>query len=395
AKSQMEKTALLLGVGYCAKALIPHLKSAGYRITGTCRNAAKTEDLSQVYGIDVVAFDGTLSTALLNAFRQARIIISSIPPRDDGSDPVLSAFENPPETQADWIAYLSATSVYGDRSGQWVFEDQPLCPTTPRGINRVKAERAWMESDLPVHVFRLAGIYGPYIIDESRNPFRRLKSGKARAVIKPGHVVNRIHVGDIAAAIMASIKKPDPVTVYNLADDRPAPPQDVLNFAADLLDIERPPVVAHDDARLPDMARSFYTETKCVSNQRAKERLGWVPKYGTYRQGLMSIWKQDNDMPGAVILAGHVTAPETDVSAILAEMQNHIDLTHAESGCIRFDLWQDQNIPARLNIIGIFENPKAAEFHRNRMKDTKWKTVTKNIMRDYDTIGIGKLGLSP
>lgn len=387
-KSQTEKTALLLGVGYTAKALLSPLKAAGYSVIGTCRSAQKTTELSKRYGIDMLAFSGSPSSQLRDAFTQADVIVSSIPPADDGSDPVLTAFGSSLQTQAKWVGYLSATSVYGDRDGQWVFEDEGLSPGTDRGRNRVYCELAWLESGLPVHIFRLAGIYGPHIIDETRNPYERIKSGRARAVIKPGHIVNRIHVEDIAQALMLSMNRPDPLMIYNLADDRPAPPQDVLNFAADMLSTTRPISISHDDATLSDMARSFYTETKRVSNQRAKNQLGWEPVYKTYRHGLMSIWRENNDWPEAFIMGGYVIAPEDDLPNILSEMPKHIALSRAEPGCVRFDLWQDDIDPMKLHMIEIFKDLNAAEFHRDRMKHTNWKKAAANIERDYCYIGV-------
>jgi len=154
--------------------------------------------------------------------------------------------------KAAWVGYLSATSVYGDRQGQWAFEDELLRPLTRRGKNRANAELQWLETGaaihvFPVHVFRLAGIYGP-----GRNGFKRLREGKARAVIKAGHIVNRIHLDDIVSALLASIDAPSPLKIYNIADgqiyniaDGPAPPQEVINYTADLIDSPRPRNKAH------------------------------------------------------------------------------------------------------------------------------------------------------
>lgn len=290
-ESKGQKTALLLGFGYCARALLPKLLARGYDVFATQRSP----DDKTIDGVTRLEFSGEITTYLETALKTADILISSIPPGDDG-DPFLTALDTP-LTQAaphlSWAGYLSATSVYGDRNGQWVFEDELCYPATQRGRNRVEAELAWLETGAPVHVFRLAGIYGPQILGVSRNPLSRIKAGKARAIIKPGHIVNRIHVNDIASAVMASIDAPNPVRIYNLADDTPAPPQDVINYAADLMGESKPPQLSIDDADISDMARSFYGECKRVSNARAKAELDWQPTYANYREGLTSIWQTD------------------------------------------------------------------------------------------------------
>jgi len=291
ANLQAKKTVLLLGAGYSARALIPHFLARKYKVLATTRTAQKGERLKAM-GVMPLIFEGTLSKALVQALAQSDIILSSVPPNDQG-DPFLNNLPSSIASlapKASWAGYLSATSVYGDRQGRWAYEDELLRPLTRRGKNRMAAEIAWLETGLPIHVFRLAGIYGP-----GRSPFNRLRQSKARAVIKPGHVVNRIHVDDIASAVLASIDKPDPVRVYNLADGHPAPPQDVINYAADLIDTQRPPALDHDTANISDMARSFYSETKRISNERAMSELGWSPQYKNFRQGLMATLKAEED----------------------------------------------------------------------------------------------------
>jgi len=148
----------------------------------------------------------------------------------------------------------------------------------------VAAELDWMESGAPVHIFRLAGIYGP-----SRNPFEKIRAGKARTVVKPGHIVNRIHVADIVSVIMAAIDRPDPVRAFNIADDTPAPPQDVLDFGADLIGADRPPHITLEDAEISSMARSFYKDNKRISNTRAKTTFNWTPQHPDYKSGLKAV----------------------------------------------------------------------------------------------------------
>ena len=281
-KSQSQKQVLLLGAGYTAKALIPALLSRGYSVSATSRKPNALAGL----GVTPILFDTKPSPEVRQAVSKAHIILSSIPPVN-GRDPVVQAFSGVFSQHApnlEWAGYLSATSVYGDRGGRWVFENEILKPGTQRGKNRVEAELDWMESGAPVHIFRLAGIYGP-----GRNPFGKLRDGEARATIKPEHIVNRIHVDDIVSAILAAIDKPDPMRAFNIADGTPAPPQDVLDFAADLIGANRPPRIPLDTADISPMARSFYKDNKRVSNALAKATFGWVPQYPDYKTGLKAV----------------------------------------------------------------------------------------------------------
>ena len=381
---QRHRTALLLGAGFSAKALIPYLQQREYHIIATTRSAQKAADLESL-GVQAILYSGSLSPALQTALDQAELILSSIPPRDYG-DPFLAAlpraaFDMAPNAR--WVGYLSATSVYGDRQGQWAFEDELLYPVTQRGKNRMAAELQWLESGLPVHVFRLAGIYGP-----ERNPFARLRAGKARAVIKDGHIVNRIHVDDIASAVLASIDTPNPVSLYNIADNNPAPPQDVLNFAAALIGSEPPKKVSHDSTDISDMARSFYVETKRISNARIKAELGWTPRYENYVQGLMATLKAENGNANAVWLAGHIMVPKADLKSVKLALPNHIRLTRQEPDCTSFYIQQDTNDPQRFQVIESFASPAAFRRHQARMKNSEWKLVSKNALRSYDIIGL-------
>ena len=256
---------------------------------------AHNKTLAAQLGIKMIVFSGGLYKGLREVMAEADIILSSIPPTDEG-DPVMRFIGDDFMALApkvSWAGYLSATSVYGDRGGKWAFEDELLHPVTQRGWNRQRAEIAWLDSGAPVHVFRLAGIYGPEISGLSRHPFGRLRSGKGRSVIKPGHVVNRIYVTDIASAIMASTLRPNPVYIYNLADNEPSPPQDVIDYAAELIGAEPPPRYDWVTADISNMARSFYTANKRISNARAKQDLGWEPEFPNYRAGLRAIAGQE------------------------------------------------------------------------------------------------------
>ncbi len=187
-----------------------------------------------------------------------------------------------------WVGYLSTTGVYGDRGGDWVDEDSPLEPTTARGQRRLEAERSWLRlhSDfgLPVHLFRLAGIYGP-----GRNTLLNVRDGSAKRIIKPGQIFSRIHVEDIAGVLAASIAKPNPGRAYNVCDDEPCPPQEVVAFAADLLGLPLPPEIPFEQAELSPMAKSFYADSKRVSNRRIKTELGYKLIYPNYRDGLRAL----------------------------------------------------------------------------------------------------------
>ena len=387
-KSQTEssrKTALLFGFGYSAKALAPYLKKAGFDITGTVRSPEKAEKLSELSSLNIIPFAGHANEALLRAVSDADIILSSIPPADDGTDQVLTAIPDLAvrAKKCRWAGYLSATSVYGDRQGRWAFEDERLYPTTRRGKNRILAELAWLESNLPVHVFRLAGIYGPKIMEQSRNAFDRLRMGRAKAVIKPGHVVNRIHVEDIATAVLASLQDPDPGQIYNLADGNPAPPQDVLDFAADLIGEARPPHINFDEAQLSGMARSFYTETKRVDNSRVTRELAWTPKFPSFRHGLCDIYRTETFGAKAFLLAGHIIVPPENLETLREELPKHKAATLAEPGCLRFDVFQDLKNKYKFHVFEVFKSEKAFQAHKKRMQGTAWAKASQNIDRFY------------
>lgn len=271
---------LLIGHGFVARALTPDLIKAGADVTHTTRG-----DRGISFGSD----------AMRDAFASADIVLSSVPPMRNGSDPVLTPLAGI-QTRASWIGYLSATSVYGDRSGQWAFEGEAPTPSLTRGQARAAAELNWLETHPATQVFRLAGIYGP-----GRAPFDRIWTGKARIVEAPNHVVNRIHVDDIVSALMASITRPSPQDIYNIADGNPAPPGDVLRYAANLLDVEPPPTVSIDSASVSAMARTFYSETKRIDITRAKTRLGWEPRFETYSKGLSAIWETESLNPANAV----------------------------------------------------------------------------------------------
>ncbi len=273
------KTLLSIGHGYSAQALARLLIPQGWVVIGTTRSADRARAFA-AGGVEPLLLPGTLAPALARASH----ILTSVAP-DASGDPILR--DHAAELRAarpEWVGYLSTTAVYGDHEGGWVSEDTPLTPATPRGQARVAAEAAWVALGLPVHIFRLAGIYGP-----GRGPFEKVRDGTARRIIKPGQVFSRIHVDDIAQVLAASMQHPRPGSVYNLCDDDPAPPEDVIAHAAELLGLPLPPAIPYDQADLTPMARSFYAESKRVRNDRIKSDLGITLLHPTYRQGLASL----------------------------------------------------------------------------------------------------------
>ncbi|MBK0327507.1 SDR family oxidoreductase [Rhodobacteraceae bacterium F11138] len=284
----MKRTLLSIGHGYSAQALARILLPRGWRVIGTTRSADKARAL-RATGAEMMLFpDPDGSVALGAALKAATHLLVSIGPKGHG-DPVLNAMRDRIEdADLQWAGYLSTTGVYGDHAGRWVDETSALNPGTERGRWRLQAEQDWSSiAGLPLHIFRLAGIYGP-----GRGPFAKVRNGTARRIIKPGQVFSRIHVDDIAQVLAASIDRPDPGAVYNLCDDDPAPPQDVIAHAAALLDLPLPEAQDFDRVEMTPLARSFYSENKRVSNDRIKRDLGVKLLYPSYRDGLAAMVPQ-------------------------------------------------------------------------------------------------------
>jgi nucleoside-diphosphate-sugar epimerase len=274
------------GLGYSATFLARQLVARGWRVTGTCRSRDHQVELSRL-GIEAHLFDrdrpiGNLPQLLSSVTH----LLSSVPP-DEKGDPVLDVHRVEIDAAAPhlaWIGYLSTTGVYGNRDGGWVDEMSALQPTGERGRRRVAAEHAWLGLSQPAHLFRLAGIYGP-----GSSALDTVREGRAKRIIKPGHIFSRIHVADIAQVLEASMARPHPGAAYNVCDDDPTPPSDVIAFAAALLNKPPPPEVPFEQAELSPMARSFYDDNKRVSNSRIKRELGVALQYPNYRIGLPAI----------------------------------------------------------------------------------------------------------
>ena len=278
----------VFGLGYCAQDFIARHGAKFETVAGTLRSPERAE---RIAGARAFVFDrDEADPGIPEALAKGDVLIVSIPP-DASVDPVLAKFgrmlaklERPLT-----IVYLSTLGVYGDRGGEWVDETRLPAPRSERSQARLRAEKAWLtlarDGRKTIHILRLAGIYGP-----RRNALVALKDGTARRIVKKDQVFNRIHVADISTAIAAAIAY-DGGEIWNVADDEPAPPQDVIAYAAKLMKIAPPPEQAFETAELSPLARSFYEENKRASNRKLKEKLGVALAYPTYREGLKALWK--------------------------------------------------------------------------------------------------------
>jgi len=277
------------GLGFSAQELASRLATKGWTIAGTARNAPKIDQLRK-RGLQATQFSGESgSQDLSRLLKGTTHLLHSIPPETRG-DPVLAHCrqEIANLSSLTWIGYLSTVGVYGDQQGDWVDEETPPKPNSQRTESRVAAEQAWLEFGaeigVPVHVFRLAGIYGP-----GRSVFDKLHAGTARRINKNGQVFSRIHVEDIVGVLQASIANPRAGAIYNVADDEPAAPGDVVAYAADMIGVAPPPEIAFEDADLSPMARSFYEGSRRIGNALIKSELGVELRYPTFREGLAAL----------------------------------------------------------------------------------------------------------
>lgn len=283
------------GIGYTAGRLASSLLADGWTVAGTCRTQEGQRELA-AKGIDAHIFDPDRPLADARAaLTGATHLLNSVPPgRDGGSeldgDPVLAAHQADIVAVAPslvWAGYLSTTGVYGDTGGALVDEMAALKPTSDRSRQRAAAEAAWRmlwdKHGLPIHVFRLPGIYGP-----GRSALDQVRAGRTRRILKPGHMFSRIHVDDIVRTLRASMVRPHPGAVYNVADDEPAPSSDVTAFACMLLGLDAPSPVPFADAEkdMSDMALSFWRDNRRIDNARIKDELGVVLQYPNFRDGL-------------------------------------------------------------------------------------------------------------
>ena len=281
---------VVLGMGYSAAAFVAQAKNDVSSVTATVRSAEKVQALAAT-GIDAMMLNGTGFDARLPAAIHAADALLVSVPAEEGGDPVLPLLGEiiAAAPRLGWIGYLSTVGVYGDHQGEAVDESAALRTTSPRGLRRIAAEEGWLalgaRSGKAVHVFRLAGIYGP-----GRNQLVALREGTARRIIKPGQMFSRIHVDDIAGACLASLVRPEGGTIYNVADDEPAPPQDVIACAASLLGLPPPLEEPFETAQMSPMARSFYMDSRRILNRRLRRELGYVMRFPTYREGLSALF---------------------------------------------------------------------------------------------------------
>ena len=279
----------IFGLGYSAAFFAQRFLARGDQVTGTARSDAKAMTMADA-GLTARVFGPeSRNDDIESDISACDALLVSVPP-DANGDPVLRTYAKQIAVAKNlrWIGYLSTIGVYGDHAGGWVDEQTPTNPANERSSRRVAAEQEWLaigaKGNVSVQIFRLAGIYGP-----GRNQLVQIVQGTARRVIKPGQVFNRIHVEDIARVLYASLARPRDGAIYNVTDDAPAPPQDVVTFAAQLCGRAPPPQVRLEDAALTDMGRSFYDENKRVRNRLIHDELGVTLLYPTYREGLAAL----------------------------------------------------------------------------------------------------------
>lgn len=285
---EKSKRLFCFGYGYTCDYLgyaLQQLKS-GWTISGTTRDPERRNELlarrirTHLFDIDQPLEDP------YDLLRGVTHVLISTPPDDDGDPAFLAhAREIAAMPNLEWLGYLSTTGVYGDRDGGYVDENSELRPNSKRGSRRLRAEQQWwslfQSYGVPLHIFRLSGIYGP-----GRSALDSVRAGVARRIHKPGQAFNRIHVEDIVQVLMASFTKPHPGGIYNLADDDPVPSHEVIKYACELLDIIPPPLIPYDEADMAPIARSFYQDNKRIKNDRIKKELGVTLKYPDFRAGL-------------------------------------------------------------------------------------------------------------
>lgn len=285
--SPLPARVLILGLGWSGRVLAAQLQAHGIGVAGTVRDPSFAPDdglpRHQLHA------DTPPSPALLDVIAQADAVLCSVPPDAEG-DPalrlLLPALQASPALR--WVGYLSSTSVYADRAGGWIDERSAADATEAAGVQRLLAEAQWRalagQRGIASALFRLPGLYGP-----GRNALVQLAQGRARHVVRPGQVFNRLHVDDLATVIIAAMRRPARQGLYLPSDDEPAPPQDVLAFAAKLGGFALPPAVAWDDPALSPTLRRFYESNKRIDSRGTREALGWEPRFPSYREGLRDL----------------------------------------------------------------------------------------------------------
>lgn len=277
------------GLGYTARYVLEALGSEAELIGGTCRTLDKLREYRQKR-LPITLLDDVD----VQKIREATHILVTIPPFEDAGDIVLEDFVNPilSNQNLQWLGYLSTTGVYGDHGGGWVDEETKSQPHSVRSSRRLDVEKAWLDlfkkHKTPVHIFRLAAIYGP-----GRSPFVDIENGRAKFIDKPGQYFNRTHVKDIAGMLAASMKKPTPGEIYNIADDMPCSALETQEYAAQLLGIDPPEPQPFDQVILSVMQREFYAANRRVTNHKIKDKLAYNLLYPTYKEGLKAIYEEE------------------------------------------------------------------------------------------------------
>lgn len=292
---------LILGAGYTGTRLARCLIQQQIEVVVTNRSGQAIPDLACPVLPFAFSDDSETLPALVARLTGITHLISTIAPSNTGQDPLchglLCHSSRDHESSLtlmslslQWVGYLSTTGVYGDTQGQWVNEDSPVKPGNPRSFHRVTIENDLLNSELPIHIFRLPGIYGP-----GRSIFERIKAGQAQNILKPGHVFSRIHVDDIVQAIWVSLQHPTPREIYNVADDEPSEPRNLLLEGSRLLGLTPPETIPFESAQLSPMGLSFWQECRRVSNQKLKQALGVKLYYPSYREGLRAILAEQSE----------------------------------------------------------------------------------------------------
>lgn len=288
--TSQQKKLFCFGLGFTGSALVREVRASGWTASGTCLENARKDFWAEA-GVQSYSFDGKeASKAVENAVGEASHVLVTIPPQKEDGDVVLKHFKKilAGSSQLQWLGYLSTTGVYGDRDGDWVDETSDLKPGFDHQRRRVEAEGQWRdlyrEHQIPAHIFRLAGIYGP-----GRNLLQRVRQGTAKRIDQPGLMFNRVHVEDVVQVLRASMNHPHPGAIYNVSDDVPSSPAEAMAFACDLLRVEVPPLIALEDVELSKMGRSFYLTNKRVRNHKIKQELGVQLRYSDYKAGLKAL----------------------------------------------------------------------------------------------------------
>lgn len=292
---ERQKRLFCFGYGYTCEYLGRELMARGWRVAGTTRDPEKLYRM-KAEGIEGYLFDEDVPLGdPIGILRGTTHLLLSIPPEDAGDPAFLTHGDDIAETTGiEWAGYLSTTGVYGNRDGGWVNEESELRPETRRGLRRVRSEEQWLslfrEHGLPVHIFRLAGIYGP-----GRSALDSVRAGNARRIDKPGHAFSRVHIKDIVQVLLASMDKPHPGRVYNVADDRAAPSHEVIARSCELLGLKPLPLLPYVEADLAPITLSFYSDNKRINNDRIKTELGVTLEYPDFIKGLDACLEAESD----------------------------------------------------------------------------------------------------